>query len=384
MYSGVSGKVGIGIGAPTSKLEVRESTTNRIALKVQHDGSTIAPVVDIERVGLPGPGDELLKMIVPAGSSHDGRFVEFDRGTTTEFAIDTDGYITSNGGAWFEGNVNVDGMTTLSNVLNVDGSSEIQAQVTSSYLSASTHVLEVASTATGSADVMAIYGESVPQDYYGIGGYFKGGYIGAEGSVFPTGSGHYTGVLGSVHGGTGTNYAVYGNASGAGTNWAGYFNGDVNITGNLTGGSPVYRIDHPVDPEGMYLQHAGVESDEMLNIYNGNVALDGRGEATVEMPGWFEELNRDFRYQLTCIGGFAPVYIAETIQGNSFRIAGGEPGMVVSWQVTGVRSDPYSRANSVAVEVAKAADEVGRYVHPTAFGGSPTEAIGFREPGERD
>jgi hypothetical protein len=58
--------------------------------------------------------------------------------------------------------------------------------------------------------------------------------------------------------------------------------------------------------------------------------------------------------------------------------------MVVSWQVTGVRSDPYSRANPIAVEVAKAADEAGRYVHPTAFGGSQTEAIGSREPRGRN
>jgi hypothetical protein len=221
-----------------------------------------------------------------------------------------------------------------------------------------------------------VYGESVPIDYYGIGGYFKGGYEGVEGHVSPTGSGYYYGVIGGVYGGTGTNYGVYGVASGSGTNWAGYFSGDVNVTGSLVGGSPVYKIDHPVSPEAKFLQHAGVESDEMLNIYNGNVELDGRGEATVELPEWFEAFNQDFRYQLTCIGGFAPVYIAETITGNQFRIAGGEPGMVVSWQVTGVRSDAYSRANPLAVEVDKAADESGKYLRPTVFGSSESDAIG--------
>ena len=62
--------------------------------------------------------------------------------------------------------------------------------------------------------------------------------------------------------------------------------------------------------------------------------MDAAGEAWIEMPEWFDALNRDFRYQLTCIGGFAPVYIAEEIEetaGNQFKIAGGYSGLKVSW-----------------------------------------------------
>ena len=54
-----------------------------------------------------------------------------------------------------------------------------------------------------------------------------------------------------------------------------------------------------------------------MNVHNGNVMLDSNGEACVQMPEWFEALNRDFRYQLTCIGAFAPVYVAAEMQCNT-------------------------------------------------------------------
>ncbi|HEX8681953.1 MAG TPA: hypothetical protein VF707_06560 [Ardenticatenaceae bacterium] len=61
----------------------------------------------------------------------------------------------------------------------------------------------------------------------------------------------------------------------------------------------------------------------MMNIYNGNVVLDASGEAVVDMPAYSQATNRDFRSQLTPIGGFAPLYIAQKIGNNQFRIAGG-------------------------------------------------------------
>ena len=86
----------------------------------------------------------------------------------------------------------------------------------------------------------------------------------------------------------------------------------------------------------------------MMNIYNGNVTLDDKGEATVQMPDYFQALNQDFRYQLTAIGAPGPnLYIAEEIANNQFKIAGGQPGSKVSWQVTGIRHDPYSQQQAV-------------------------------------
>ena len=106
----------------------------------------------------------------------------------------------------------------------------------------------------------------------------------------------------------------------------------------------------------------------MMNVYNGNVVLDNQGEAWVDLPEYFESLNKDFRYQLTCIGGFAQVYIAQGVSGNRFKIAGDTPGIKVSWQVTGIRQDPYAEANRITVEEEKPQEEQGTYLHPEAYG----------------
>jgi len=161
---------------------------------------------------------------------------------------------------------------------------------------------------------------------------------------------------------------------------AGYFDGDVEITGSISKGSGSFKIDHPLDPENQYLYHSFVESPDMMNIYNGNVSLDAHGEAWVALPDWLEALNRDFRYQLTPIGGPGPgLYIAEKVQNNRFKIAGGEPGLEVSWQVTGIRHDAYAEANRISVEEEKPADERGTYLHPEAHGQPETSGLAHKE-----
>jgi len=175
------------------------------------------------------------------------------------------------------------------------------------------------------------------------------------------------GVYGIANADSGTNYGVYG-ATNSPAGYAGYFSGNVHVTGRLSKGGGSFKIDHPLDPENKYLYHSFVESPDMMNIYNGNVILDGDGEAVVTMPEWFETLNRDFRYQLTCMGGFAPVYIAEKIYENRFKISGGQPGLEVSWQVTGIRQDPFAEANRIPVEEDKPAEERGKYLHHAAYG----------------
>jgi len=142
---------------------------------------------------------------------------------------------------------------------------------------------------------------------------------------------------------------------------------------NVSANVKNFRIDHPLDPAGQYLIHTSVESPDMMTVYNGNVTLDADGAATVEMPSYFEALNKDFRYQLTAIGGFAPVYVAEEIADNRFKIGGGTPGMKVSWQVTGVRHDPYAEAHRSPVEVEKPVAEQGTYLHPEFYGASPAQ-----------
>jgi hypothetical protein len=110
----------------------------------------------------------------------------------------------------------------------------------------------------------------------------------------------------------------------------------------------------------------------MKNIYDGVATLNANGEAVIQMPEWFGVLNRDFRYQLTCIGGFAPVYIAEELADNQFKIGGGRAGMRVSWQITGIRQDAWANAHRIPVEQEKEAKLKGFYLHPELYG-APAE-----------
>jgi hypothetical protein len=188
---------------------------------------------------------------------------------------------------------------------------------------------------------------------------FGGTGVSATGGI---GSGAFkTGGIGiSAVGGQGINGATEG--------LAGSFFGDVQISGNLSKGGGSFKIDHPLDPENKYLYHSFVESPDMKNIYDGVVKLDSNGEAAVELPEWFGALNRDFRYLLTAIGAPAPnLYIAEEISNNRFKVAGGTPGMKVSWQVTGIRQDAYANKHRIPVEENKPGRERGSYLHPDAF-----------------
>jgi hypothetical protein len=179
-----------------------------------------------------------------------------------------------------------------------------------------------------------------------------------------------------IYGQASTGYAVYGRATSNGyggyftstSGWAGYFSGNVYVSGTLSKAAGAFRIDHQLDPEQKILSHSFVESPDMKNIYDGVVALDGTGEAWVTLPDYFEALNKDFRYQLTPIGAQFVPYVAEEIEGNRFKIAGGTAGKKVSWQVTGTRRDAYARAHPIVVEEAKPASEQGTYLNPDAFG----------------
>lgn len=82
-------------------------------------------------------------------------------------------------------------------------------------------------------DGISISGLSTPQPYYGIGVHGEGGYIGVRGVSNITGIGNRYGGAFYASGGTYGNYAVYANASGTGA-YAGYFLGNVYISGTLT------------------------------------------------------------------------------------------------------------------------------------------------------
>ncbi|MDG4797770.1 hypothetical protein [Micromonospora sp. WMMD1082] len=161
---------------------------------------------------------------------------------------------------------------------------------------------------------------------------------------------------------------------------AGGFVGTVTIIGDLkvAGGAKQFVIDHPLDPQRRYLQHAAVEAPALKTFYDGRVSLDESGRARVELPAWFGSLNTDLCYSLTPVGGPGPeLHIAEEYDGAGFTVAGGAPGAIVCWQVTGVRQDASARSHPLVVEPEKAPADIGRYVDPAAHDGTPDQHVAW-------
>ncbi len=144
------------------------------------------------------------------------------------------------------------------------------------------------------------------------------------------------------------------------------FRGNLAITGSISKGSGTFEIDHPLDPKNKLLSHSFVESPDVKNLHDGIVILDKNGEATIQLPDYFMALNKDFRYQFFAIDEAMPnLYIKEEVKDNVFTIAGGKANQKISWQVTGIRHDPYILANPIVVEVEKGPNEIvdkGKYI----------------------
>jgi hypothetical protein len=174
-------------------------------------------------------------------------------------------------------------------------------------------------------------------------------------------------------------HGVFGKTLDPANREGGFFDGGVTIkNGNLTvqGGTKPFKIDHPLDPQNKYLLHTAVESPEMKNVYDGVAQLDADGVAWVSLPEWFEALNGDFHYQLTAVGGSAPnLHVAEEVSEDRFKIAGGQEGMKVCWQLTGSRKDPWAAANPFEVEQEKREEERGRYLYPSLYDAPEEQSV---------
>jgi len=241
----------------------------------------------------------------------------------------------------------------------------------------------------------AVFGEATNGASFGVWGRTSSGYgVRGEHSSGTTGAAVYgvstaadgNGILAEANTGTEA-FAIWGKST---NGEAGHFtgkvvvNGDLDVLGTLSKDAGAFKIDHPLDPANKYLYHSFVESPDMMNIYNGNITLDANGEATITMPRWFSALNREFRYQLTAIGAPGPnLYIAEEMKGNRFRVAGGTPGMKVSWQVTGIRKDAYAEAHRIPVEEEKPEKERGSYLHPKLYGQSEEKGLEWAQHPEK-
>jgi hypothetical protein len=225
-----------------------------------------------------------------------------------------------------------------------------------------------------SGNATGVYGTtSASQDIGGNGVY---GYS-------PYGNGVYgyarygTGVSGRTFGNGSPAVYALDNSSGGGygvycttiEGTALYALGNAEVTGSLSKSGGSFKIDHPLDPAGKYLYHSFVESPDMKNVYDGTVVLDADGSVTLEMPQWFEALNRDYRFQLTAVGTPAPIlHISARLHDGRFAIAGGTAGQEVCWQLTGIRQDAWANAHRIPVEVDKPAEDQDRTLSSSPTG----------------
>jgi hypothetical protein len=155
--------------------------------------------------------------------------------------------------------------------------------------------------------------------------------------------------------------------------------GKVWVNGDFTAvGVKAFTMDHPLDPTNKTLMHAAAESNEVINFYSGNVTTDASGKATVSLPDYFEAINKDFRYQLTVIGGtFAQAIVSKEVNNNKFEIATNQPNVKVSWEVKGVRNDAHMRKFPFVAVEEKSATQKGQYIDPAAYGQIESKRVSY-------
>jgi len=181
-----------------------------------------------------------------------------------------------------------------------------------------------------------------------LGGNYGGGGSGSNGSPSTGGNGApgiivitYTPTLGNPH----NSLTITVNTKSTST---------FDVRGSISKGAGTFVIDDPLDPSNKLLYHSFVESPDVKNIYDGIVTLDQFGEAVVRLPDYYDALNYDTRYQYFPIDQPMPeLYVGSQEKNNQFTLSGGEPGGTVSWQITGIRHDPYILKHPITPEVDK-------------------------------
>ena len=204
------------------------------------------------------------------------------------------------------------------------------------------------------------------------------------------------GVFGDVSSNTGLNYGVYGrsasidgrgvygetvcnspNANGFGIlgyslapqRWAIYAAGSLGASGTKS-----FRIDHPSDPTNKYLLHYCAEGPEPRNVYQGQVTTGADGYAWVDLPDYYQEINKDPLIQLTVVDtsdDFVQVKVSQRVSGNRFQLRTNKGNVEVDWRVDAVRNDRWVQRNGAPVVIEKIGLARGKYQHPELYGAPP-------------
>lgn len=109
----------------------------------------------------------------------------------------------------------------------------VEAQMAVEANAGTSALLKTRNSGTGFQDGIGLHAESKPQPYYGIGVLAEGGYIGIKGRSTEPGTGYRYG--GYFEGsGSSFNYGIFSMANGGSMSYAGYFSGNVHVTGTFT------------------------------------------------------------------------------------------------------------------------------------------------------
>lgn len=149
-------------------------------------------------------------------------------------------------------------------------------------------IFQARNTGAQTADGIALNGESKPSPYYGIGVAGDGGYMGVRGYSTVSGTGYRYGGYFYGTGGASGNYGVYATAPTGASNYAGYFSGNVTVTGTFSNPSDerlkrnIAALDRPLskvmalrpasyDFDGSALNVKGLPTGRQLGLLAGDV-----------------------------------------------------------------------------------------------------------------
>ena len=347
IWDGPNGNVGIATTSPSAKLDVNGAAVIRSNATV--DGSLTAGPITATSSTSGGTG-----VFANAGSS------TASNGVIAQGATGVAGYATVAGSIALYGDA---GNSTGSNGVVGYGATGVagNSTITGSYGTYGSGSTGVWGNSTGTGANVGVLGLGAT-GVQGVGDTW--GVLGQSSSTTGSGGGFSNSSSGDA-------LFTYNQSGG----YAAFFDGNVDVDGNLSKAGGSFKIDDPIDPANKYLYHSFVESPDMMNIYNGNATTDASGSAVVTLPEWFETLNRDFRYQLTVMGQFAQAIVASKVANHQFTIKTDKPNVEVSWQVTGIRQDAWANAHRIPVEVEKAQADRGLYLHPELFGAPSEKSI---------
>lgn len=351
VYGGSDTWVGVW-GHSNSSTGVRGESTSYIGVQGQSTSGVGVSGLSMSSTGVLGQSDTYPGVWGKTGNNS-GVVGESTTGNGVYGVSDTDGQGRGENGVYGRSNVPNKGGVYGENPAgggygaygNATGFSGIGVYGAAPGSSSSRGVLGTATTGYGvygsasDPNGIGVYGESARGAHGEIGTYYSGtiGWPAHHGG-FGTEIGNFAvGVLGSAGSSGGVGVLAIGSGVGDSVAPAGAFLGNIFLTGEVYFANE--GVANPLDSVAAAspVTRRAVESSQALDVCSGNVTLDANGEATVSVPG-SSSWNADARYQLTSIGAPAPgLYIAEEVKDGHFRIAGGSPGLKVSWQISCVR-----------------------------------------------